>query len=230
MPGPDRPVIPAASEFAALRQRMVDNQLRPSEVTDSQVIRAFLTVPRERFLAPEERPFAYADRELRIAGSRSRGMMAPVHLARLIQLLPRTPEARVLVVGCGSGYSAAILAGLVGSVVGLEEDERLAALAAKRLADLGVHNFVPCIGRLKEGCVLHAPYDGMLIDGSIEIFPDLLIQQLAANGVAAGIEREERIGRAVSWERVGEKLASWPQFEAWAPPLPGFERKREFTF
>ena len=106
------------ADFAALRQRMVDNQLRTSEVTDRDVIRAFLTVPREIFAAPAERPFAYADRELRMAASApDRRMMDPVRLARLIHALPRGPEMKAMVVGCGSGYSAAILARLVGSVV-----------------------------------------------------------------------------------------------------------------
>jgi protein-L-isoaspartate(D-aspartate) O-methyltransferase len=233
LPGTDRHSLPSdapAADFAALRQRMVDNQLRPSEVTDHAVIRAFLSVPREKFVAPEERPFAYADRDLRLAGARHRGLMAPVQLARLVQLLPRTPATRLLVVGCGSGYAAAILTRLVGMVVGVEEDERLAALAAETLAELGVGNFVLCLGDLEAGCEAHAPYDGMLVDGSIEVFPDALRVQLAPGGVAVGVERGERISRAMLWERVGDDPARWPQFEAWAPPLPGFLRKREFVF
>ena len=112
------------ADFAALRQRMVDNQIRTSEVTDREVIRAFLTVPREAFAAPAERPFAYADRELQMAAAApDRRMMDPVRLARLVHALPRGPEIKAMVVGCGSGYSAAILARLVGSVVAVEEDD-----------------------------------------------------------------------------------------------------------
>src|SRR5262245_24264074 len=98
------------TDFATLRQRMVDNQLRTREVTDRDVFRSFLNVPREMFAAPEEQPFAYADRELKMTTSApGRRMLDPVRLARLIHALPRGPETKALVVGCGSGYSTAIL-------------------------------------------------------------------------------------------------------------------------
>jgi protein-L-isoaspartate(D-aspartate) O-methyltransferase len=217
-----------AIDFSALRQRMVDNQLRPSEVSDHEVIRAFLTVPRERFVGPDEQAFAYADRDLRLPGAADRGMMAPVQLARLVQMLPR--RSRILVVGSGTGYSVAILAQLARPVVALEEERRLAVHAADALNALGVDGWLDCVGPLKDGCAEHAPYDGMLIDGAIEVLPESLVRQLRQGGVAVGIEQGERISRAMLWERSGESMTGWPQFEAWAPALPGFARERTFVF
>src|SRR3954470_23229603 len=126
------------TDFAALRQRMVDNQLRTSEVTDRRVIAAFLEVPRENFVAPAERPFAYADRELKVAASApERRMMVPVTLARLIQaLLDAGDDRKALVVGCGSGYSAAIMAPLFAEVAAVEEDRTLAQQARESLSRL----------------------------------------------------------------------------------------------
>jgi len=218
------------ADFAALRQRMVDNQIRTSEVTDRGVIRAFLAVPRERFVEPSERPFAYADRELRMAASSGRRMMDPVRLARLVHALPRGPEAAALIVGCGSGYSAAILGRLVGSVVALEEDRGLAALARDNLAALDVANAVVVEGRLVDGHPDSAPYDAILMDGAVEVVPHALLAQLGRRGLLATIEREDRVSRAMLFDRTGEDATKWPLFDAWAPALPGFERRREFVF
>jgi protein-L-isoaspartate(D-aspartate) O-methyltransferase len=70
----------------------------------------------------------------------------------------------------------------------------------------------------------------MLIDGAVEVFPESLVRQLKPGGVAVGIEQGERISRAMLWERSGEGVTGWPQFEAWAPALPGFARERAFVF
>lgn len=219
------------ADFAALRQRMVDNQIRPSEVTDLKVIDAFLAVPRELFAERSEEPFAYADRELRMAASvPARRMMMPVTLARLIHALPRGPEAKVLVVGCGSGYSAAILASLVGSVVALEEDRELAAIARDKLAAVGAGSVKVKEGKFADGYAADAPYDGILVEGSVELLPDRLIGQIRSGGLLAVVERDDRLSRAMLYEKVGEEAAKWPLFDAWATPLPGFERRREFVF
>jgi len=218
-------------DFAALRQRMVDNQLRPSEVTDHRLIRAFQTVPREIFVEAAEQPFAYADRELLMSSAApERRMMAPVHLARMIQALALGPAAGAMVVGCGSGYSAAILAQLAGTVVAVEQHESLVALARDRLAAVGAANATVAVARLTDGFADGAPYDAILIDGAVEVLPKTLLQQLRPEKVLAGIERDERISRATLYSLVGGEVTKWPVFEAWAPLLPGFERRREFVF
>ena len=218
-------------DFAALRERFVDNQVRPSEVTDRELVRALLSVPREIFAHPSERPFAYSDRELRMSDAAPhRRMMEPVQLARLLQMLPLAPSSKVMAIGCGTGYSAALLSRLAERVVAVEEDAGLAAAARDLLASLGAANVSVVEAGLAEGFPLDAPYDAILIEGSVEVVPDALIAQLKPEGALAVIERGERISRAMLYERIGERAAKWPQFEAWATPLPGFERRREFVF
>jgi protein-L-isoaspartate(D-aspartate) O-methyltransferase len=218
-------------DFAALRQRMVDNQIRPSEVTDHDLIRAFLAVPREVFVEPAERPFAYSDRELRLPAAGSvRRMIDPVQLARLIQALQVGSQSNVMVVAGGTGYSAALLARLARRVIAVEEDETLAALAEEKLRAFGAANATVVRARLTEGWPAQAPYDAILVDGAVEFVPDALIRQLAPEALLAVIERDDRISRAMLYERVGERATRWPLFEAWAPLLPGFVRKREFVF
>lgn len=217
------------TDFATLRLRMVDNQIRPGAITDIDVIRAFLDVPRETFVEPAEKPFAYADRDLKLsAAAGERTIMPPVQLARLVQALPHGADARALVVGCGTGYSAAILSRLVGHVLALEEDPALVALARTNLQ--GMPNVVVAEGKLADGYAAEAPYDCILVDGAIEVVPEMLIGQLKPQGMLAAIERADRISRAITCERVGAEATRWPLFEAWATLLPGFARKREFVF
>lgn len=218
-------------DFPILRQRMVDNQIRPSEVTDFDVISAFSAVPRELFVAPSERPFSYADRELKMSSAApERRMMDPVQLARLVHALPRGDAVNAMIVGCGTGYSAAILSHLVGSVVAVEEDENLAATARQKLADLGVRNVTVVHASLADGHPAGGPYDLILVEGAVEVLPQGLFRQLKPGGMLATIEREDRLSRAVLYERVGEDVAKWPKFDAWATVLPGFERHQGFVF
>ena len=218
-------------DFAGLRQRMVDNQIRPSEIVNHELIQAFLTVPREDFVERPEKPFAYSDRELPLpASAGDRRMMDPVQLARLIQALPIGPASRVLIVGCGTGYSAALLARLAAEVVALEEDDALARIAAERLQTAGAGKIQVVAGTLTDGHPAGAPYDAILVDGAVEFVPDALIKQLKQDGALAVVERQERISRAMLYQRVGDGAAKWPQFEAWAPLLPGFARAHEFVF
>ncbi len=219
------------ADFATLRRRMVDHQIRPSAVTDPDVIQTMLAVPRHVFVAEDEIPFAYAERELLMsAKAPERRMLTPINLARLIQALPLGPEANTMVVGCGSGCSAAVLAHLSSSVVAVEEDPALLAQARECLAEVAAANVTLEEGKLVDGWSAEAPYDAILVEGAIEASPDALISQLKPGGMLAAIQRSERISRAMIWERVGDSAANWPQFEAWATLLPGFDREAAFVF
>jgi protein-L-isoaspartate(D-aspartate) O-methyltransferase len=218
------------ADFSVLRQRMVDNQLRTSEVTDRDVISAFLSLPREIFCAPGEKPFAYGDRELMmLPGASGRRMMDPVRLARLVHALPRGSDVKAMVVAVGSGYSAAILSRLVGSVVAVEEDKALAGLARNALAAVGAGNVSVVEAKLTEGYTAGGPYEAILIDGGVETVPERLLSQLA-RGALTAIVRDGSVSRAMLYERIGGETTTWPLFDAWATPLPGFERPREFVF
>lgn len=219
------------TDFATLRQRMVDNQIRTSAVTDHLIIGAFLSVPREIFVEAAEQPFAYADRELAMAATApQRRMIEPVLLARLVQALPLTSQTNALVVGCGTGYSAAIVGRLAGTVIALEQDAGMAEIARARLAAVGATNAKVVTGKLSDGHAAGGPYGAILVEGAVERLPEALTGQLAPEGALATVEREERISRAMLYERVGAEVSRWPQFEAWATLLPGFERKRAFVF
>ncbi|HEX2257644.1 MAG TPA: protein-L-isoaspartate O-methyltransferase [Afifellaceae bacterium] len=216
-------------DCAALRQRMVDNQLRPRDITDHRVIRAFLQVPREIFLAPAERPLAYADRDVPVAGG-ARHLISPAVQARLVQALELGPDDVVLNVACGTGYTAAILAQLAGSVVAVEDDEALVRAAEQNLSDLGIDNVAVVKGELSKGCPAEAPFGAILLGAGVEILPETLPRQLDDGGRLATILVNGPAGRAMLYERAGEDVSGRPIFDATAPVLPGFRKAPQFVF
>jgi protein-L-isoaspartate(D-aspartate) O-methyltransferase len=216
-------------DFAALRERMIDNQLRPRDITDHRVVRAFRQVPRELFLASAERPLAYSDRDLPIAGG-ARHLISPAVQARLIQALELGPDDVVLNVACGTGYPAAILAQLAGSVVAVEEDEALIEAAEHNLSELGIDNVAVVQGAPNRGYPAEAPYDAILIGAGVEALPEALPQQLNDGGRLTTILVGGAAGRAMLYERIGADVSGRPIFDAVAPVLPDFRKKPEFVF
>src|SRR5690606_14885102 len=131
------------TDFAAARLNMVESQVRVNAVTDGRLIDAIAAVPRERFVPMSRQGIAYMDEDVKIAdGNPPRFLMEPRVFAKLAQLAAIGPDDLVLDIGCGTGYSTAVLARLAGTVVALESDEDLAARAGATLSDLGVDNAV----------------------------------------------------------------------------------------
>jgi protein-L-isoaspartate(D-aspartate) O-methyltransferase len=211
------------------RRTMVDTQLRTADVTDTRVLDAFLDVPRERFVPPGREGLAYLDLDLPLmSGEPGRCLMQPMVLAKLIQALDVGAGDRVLVVAAGTGYSAAILSRLAGSVVALESDTVLAAIAAQASgADPSIRI---ATGPLEAGHQAAAPYDAILIEGAIEVLPDTLVRQLADGGRLATIMGFGRPGRATLYVKSGDDIAGRVVFDIVGPPLRAFAKPPAFAF
>lgn len=208
-------------DFALARRAMVDSQLRPEAVTDRGVLAAMGSVERERFVPASARALAYFDRPLPIAEGRA--MMPPAALGRLLsEAAPKAGE-RALVVGSGTGYSAALLKAIGLEVVALESDEALAT----RAREAGVETVA---GDLSKGHAKGAPYDLILLDGAVEEVPAAIVKQLSPNGRLAGAILDRGIARLVIGRAAGDSLGLRSIADADVEPLPGFERPRAFTF
>ena len=158
-------------DFERRRLTMVETQIRPNEVTDPRLLAALRAVPRERFVPGELRTLAYMDEGIEvfpsIDGAPARFLLAPMVLARLVQLAAVEPHDRVLDVGCATGYSTAVLAGLGRAVIGLEPEPELAHAARGALLALGIGNVDIVEGPLGQGYRAGGPYDVILLNGSV---------------------------------------------------------------
>ena len=215
-------------DFAAARKKMVASQIRTSEVTDPVVVEAMGAVARELFVPVANRAFAYIDEDLALG--RGRFLIEPVVLAKLLQLADLQTTDTALVVGAGTGYSAAVLAQLVGSVVALESDTALADLATKTLADVAPGKVSVVRGDLKSGWPAKSPYDVILIDGAVSSLPVGFKPQLADGGRLVCIVKDGPVGHAILITRSGDSYGSREEFDAMTPLLPGFEKQAKFVF
>jgi protein-L-isoaspartate(D-aspartate) O-methyltransferase len=220
-------------DFATARRMMVDGQVRTADITEPHLIAAMLDVPRERFVPSDRATLAYADLDLPVgtAPNGGRCLLKPMVLAKLIQSAELRESDHVLVVGCATGYSAALLGRLARSVTGLEEDETLAARARDTLTGLGLANVTIVRGPLTAGWPASAPYDVILLEGASEIEPKSLFTQLKDGGRLLCIRgHRSRAAKAVLYRSVQGDVSGWPIFEAAAPVLPGFAEAPTFVF
>jgi protein-L-isoaspartate(D-aspartate) O-methyltransferase len=218
------------TQFDLARQTMVDCQIRPSKVTNQQVLDAFLAVPRESFVSKTQRAIAYVDEDLPLSGGRC--LMEPMVFARLVQALDIDATSNVLLVGAGCGYGTAILAHLAGSVIAVEGRAQLVEKAQEALVNNGIDNAVVIKSRLVDGYPEEGPYDRILIEGAVESVPDALLEQLTASGKLVAIYRphDAPIGVASLWSRAGASFVRKPLFDARVPNLDEFAKKPEFVF
>jgi protein-L-isoaspartate(D-aspartate) O-methyltransferase len=221
-----------APDMTEARRHMVDGQLRPNRINDPRLLAAMGEIPRERFLPPSMAARAYVDEDVRLPGGRA--LMEPMVIARLLQLLAIRPGDRVLVVGAGTGYAAAVAAQCGAQVVALEADAALVAAARRALAGL----IAPAELRLVEGPITGghaagAPYDAILIEGEVPEVPQAIIGQLAEGGrLATVLEAASRgvSSRAVLGRRVGGSFSLSDAFDCATLPLPAFRRAPGFVF
>ena len=219
------------TNYETLRRRMVDCQIRVSDVTDRRVIAAFAETPRELFVPSGQKPFAYGDRDIPIGGGTGqRYLLAPMVLAKMIQALQIGPASVVLDIGCGTGYSTAILAHLAGSVVAVEQDAAFVGAGEANLQALGFGNAAILQGNLAEGLAGEGPFDAILIAGGVEEVPAAIKSQLNDRGRLVAIVMSHRAGQARLFEQVGSRAGERTLFDASAPILPGFRKIRQFVF
>ncbi|MBO3760047.1 protein-L-isoaspartate O-methyltransferase [Ciceribacter sp. L1K22] len=215
-------------DYQAARIKMVDNQIRTTDVTAHSVLEAFLSVPREAFVSDAMKPLAYIDEDMQIAPGRY--IMEPSPLAKLLQLAQIGEHDVVLEIGCGAGYAAAVLSQLAGSVVAIESDEALAAGATETLTKLGCDNVAVVTGPLEAGYPAEAPYDIIFVNGAVEIVPEALISQLREGGRLVAVVGYGNAARATVLVRAGESYSKSEHFNTSVKPLPGFRRAAEFVF
>lgn len=167
-------------DFAQLRERMVRRQIESRGITDPAILDAFRSVPREAFVDEEHRRWAYDDNPLPIEAGQT--ISQPYIVALMIEAAGLRPGDKVLEVGAGSGYAAAVMTRIVRQVVGIERQHDLVEIARERLRRLGYDNVRIVEGDGTRGCPDEAPFDAILAAASGSHVPTPLVDQLAPNG------------------------------------------------
>lgn len=213
-------------DFAAMRTAMVASQLRTNAVSDARVIAAMASVPRERFVRTDMAPFAYRDSLVSLGGGRSLNL--PIATGRLLTEARLLPSDRVLLIGAATGYTAAVLAELVATVIAVESDHALVAIARDAL---GADDRITIIeGPLEAGHPEGAPYDLIVIDGAVERVPDALVSQIRPGGrVVAGLV-DRGVTRLAAGRRSEGGFAMMDFADVDCCLLPGFATPARFTF
>lgn len=215
------------TNFAARRTMMVDTQVRPNDVTKFPIIEAMLSVPREAFVPAQRREAAYVGGNIEIGGGRV--LLEARTLAKMLDALDIQPTDLVLDIGCGLGYSSAVIARMAEAVVAIESEEGLASQAQARLSAESVDNVAVIEAPLGEGSAKHGPYDAIVIEGAVEELPAAIEAQLKEGGRIACLFMDGALGVC----RIGHKIdgtVTWRYaFNASAPVLPGFSRRAVFS-
>lgn len=215
------------SDFSTRRVMMVDTQVRPSDVTKFPIIEAMLAIPREVYVPAAKREAAYMGENLDLAPGRV--MLEPRTLAKMLDALDIQPAETVLDLGCGYGYSAAVIARMAHAVIAVEEDAALAAEAQRTLSAEGVDNAAVVVGPLAAGNAKNAPFDVITVQGAAEVVPEALLAQLREGGRIGAIFMDGALGTAKVGYKVDGKLSWRFAFNAAAPVLPGFAKARAFA-
>lgn len=216
------------TDYAKRRTMMVDTQVRPSDVTKFPIIDAMLAVPREDFVPENLREAAYVGENLDLG--RGRTLLEARTFAKIIDALDIQPHHVALDLGCGFGYSTAVLAQLCDFVVAVEDDADRAGEAQTLLSRHGVDNAAVMDGPLSQGAAKSGPYDIIVIEGAVQEVPASLFDQLREGGRIGCIFAEGNLGVV----RIGHKIdgvVNWRfAFNASAPVLPDFKKADAFTF
>lgn len=221
------------TDYQAARQKMVDSQLRTTDVTSHSVLKAFLTVAREDFVPTPLKPLAYIDTDLQVSTGEDgvgRYVMEPSPLAKMLQLAQINRDQVVLEIGCGSGYTAALLSLLAGSVVAVESDSDLVDSASETLSEGGYDNVAVVTGELEKGYAAEGPYDLIFLNGAVEVVPPALFDQLRDGGRLVAPVGFGLAAQAHLFVKDGGVVSSRPAFNVSVKPLPGFRKVDEFVF
>ncbi|MCR9256105.1 MAG: protein-L-isoaspartate O-methyltransferase [Alphaproteobacteria bacterium] len=227
------------ADYAAARRNMVDSQVRTNKVRHYGLIDALATIPREAFVPSALKGVAYLDEDLHLGGDRY--LVEPMVLARMIQAVDPKPEETALDVGCATGYSSALLAELVGTVIGIDPNEEFVDMANSQLSDLGYDNATVVASDLPSGYASEAPYEVILVNGMIDEVPSALADQLAEGGRLVAVVSDGRShvaaakglsggGRVKVFTKAGGVMSGRTVCDAATPVLPGFEREEGFVF
>ncbi len=219
------------TDFSQARINMIDGQISTASVVNPKILESFGFVPRELFVPEKLKDIAYMDESLDIG--QGRFLLAPIAYAKMLEAVTPNENDVVLDIGCGSGYSSAILSPLVTTVIALEHNKRQMDKAVKLWEQLGACNIALIEGALTDGVLEQAPYSLIIFNGAVSKIPPKIIDQIGNGGRLIAIikEADSYVGCATLFAKnCNGDVSSKKLFDANAPFLKGFEPESKFNF
>ena len=221
-------------DHSLARQNMVLRQIRPNKVTDKRILKAFIETPREQFVPVALRGLCYSDKNLSLTPERT--LLSPLILAQMMQIAQVSLKDKILVVGCSTGYSLAVLSKICAQVIGLENKPAFLNLAQQNLKEITSVEIVH--SNLSQGCASLAPYDVIIIEGGIFMPPPVILDQLSTKGgrlVAILLnehynETLRQMGKGAVWVKNGDIVTRKIFLNTYAEPLSDFHQPQSFKF
>ena len=227
----------APIDIERARFNMIEQQIRPWDVLDHDILALLSQVRREDFVPPAHRALAFVDMQIPLLGTADEAvrnghvMLEPKVEARLLQDVDPKAHEKVLEVGAGSGYMASLLAARALRVVSLEINPQLARMARENLQKAGVRNAEVREADGAQGLAAEGPFDVILLSGSVHEVPQALLAQLKVGGRLAAIVGDEPVMRATFVTRTGEATYTTEQpWDTLAPRLANFPEASRFHF
>lgn len=218
------------TDFAQARKNMVDCQIHTNGVVDPRLLEQFSFVPRELFVPEKLKDVAYTDEDLNLG--KGGFLLSPTIYAKMLQAVTPHADDTVLDIGCGYGYSSAILSSLVSTVISSEKAGRHSVNPVRIWEKLGMYNIVFSESEnLANGMASYAPYSLIVINGAVAEVPPVILEQLSCNGRLVTILREGQNSQAVLYQKNERGHVSCVElFDAFSPYIRCFEPKPEFQF
>ena len=179
--------------YQKARELMVENQLRPNKIQDSNILEIFKTTPKEVFLHEKNRAVTYSDLDIHLSGNR--GYLKTLHIAQLINSANIKKNHKILHLGGLTGYVSVLMANLCKEVIVVETNSKLKLLLEKNIIDQNISNIKIVEGKLDKGFIEQAPYDLIFIDSPINYLKDIIKQQL-----------NDELGKIIMIQKVGNYL------------------------
>lgn len=215
--------------FDQLRRTMVDTQIRVNDVTDFEIVDAFLAVPRELFVPKTARGIAYS--EIEIQTSPGRALWTPRDFAKLLKASQPSSTDVALVVGAGAGYEAGVVSCVVDTAIALEDDAELVEKMTNRFSEAALDSAVSVQGELRAGLPDQAPFDVIIVCGMVESVPDTWGEQLSEGGRLAVVVQVDRdLGKGRIYTKAGDSLSCRDVFDCRPPKFPEFDKADVFEF
>ncbi len=214
-------------DFASAREAMLDSQVRTNDVTDKAIQAALKFVPRENFVPKAKMALAYSDVHIDLGDGRF--MLRPRDFSKMLEAADIADTDVVLDIGCGRGYSAAVLSRLAETVIALEQTETAVQRATSLLDQVGASNVAVLQADFRAGAPEHGPYDVIFVGGAVADVPATWLDQLANHGRLVVGVNDGPIARITVFLKSNDSIGNRIVFDANIPVLSGFEHERTFV-